>query len=100
MCVTPLWPYLLVVCVWYEACVLILRTPDWYGSPPANESLTAYGLLEFQDMKEVYPVEEALIERIKSTTHTQTHIRHTQQTHSRHTDLQTQQIHNEDTPSR
>ncbi len=20
---------------------------DWYGSPPANESLTAYGLLEF-----------------------------------------------------
>lgn len=39
---------------------------DWYGSAPANESLTAYGLHEFQDMKKVYPVEDALIARIKS----------------------------------
>ncbi len=36
---------------------------DWYGKPDSHEGLTAYGLMEFVDMKSVYPVEEALIER-------------------------------------
>ena len=37
---------------------------DWYGHPPANEVLSAYGLLEFIDMKEVYKgVDEAMINR-------------------------------------
>ena len=36
---------------------------DWYGKPPAHEALTAYGLMEFVDMKTVYPVEQELIDR-------------------------------------
>jgi hypothetical protein len=34
-----------------------------FGNPPAEVFLTAYGLMEFTDMAEVYPVDEALIER-------------------------------------
>jgi len=34
-----------------------------FGQAPANVFLTAYGLMEFSDMAEVYPVDEALIER-------------------------------------
>ncbi len=34
-------------------------------SPPPNESLTAYGLLEFNDMSQVYPVDKALIPRVQ-----------------------------------
>ncbi|MCP4541999.1 MAG: hypothetical protein GY832_33135 [Chloroflexi bacterium] len=33
------------------------------GNPPARVFLTAYGLLEFNDMSKVYPVDEAVIER-------------------------------------
>src|SRR5207249_6545461 len=29
---------------------------DWYGRPPANEALTAYGLIEFTDMARVHAV--------------------------------------------
>ncbi len=36
---------------------------DWYGNPPAHEALTAYGLMQFVDMKAVYPVDENLIDR-------------------------------------
>jgi hypothetical protein len=36
---------------------------DWFASPPAHEALTAYGLMEFVDMKSVYPVEQDLIDR-------------------------------------
>ena len=36
---------------------------DWFGSPPADTVLTAYGLMEFRDMDRVYPVDRALIER-------------------------------------
>lgn len=36
---------------------------DWYGNPPAHEALTAYGLMQFVDMKAVYPVEQDLIDR-------------------------------------
>ena len=34
-----------------------------FGGAPANVFLTAYGLMEFNDMAKVYPVDEALIER-------------------------------------
>jgi uncharacterized protein YfaS (alpha-2-macroglobulin family) len=36
---------------------------DWYGHPPANVRLTAYGLMEFRDMAKVHDVDPALIER-------------------------------------
>ena len=36
---------------------------DWYGKPPAHEALTAYGLMQFVDMKSVYPVDNQLISR-------------------------------------
>jgi hypothetical protein len=36
---------------------------DWYGSPPPKLLLTAYGLMEFKDMSEVYGVDPALIAR-------------------------------------
>ncbi|MEO1257315.1 MAG: MG2 domain-containing protein [Bacteroidota bacterium] len=36
---------------------------DWFGNPPGHEALTAYGLLQFVDMKKVYPVEQSLIDR-------------------------------------
>lgn len=36
---------------------------DWFGVPPANRILTAYGLMEFVDMAKVYPVDPALIDR-------------------------------------
>ena len=34
-----------------------------FGQPPAEVFLTAYGLMEFHDMAQVYPVDPALIER-------------------------------------
>ncbi|MCP4543720.1 MAG: hypothetical protein GY832_41935 [Chloroflexi bacterium] len=34
-----------------------------FGQPPARPFLTAFGLMEFNDMGQVYPVDEALIER-------------------------------------
>ncbi|MBN8679019.1 MAG: carboxypeptidase regulatory-like domain-containing protein [Chitinophagales bacterium] len=36
---------------------------DWYGRDPGHEVLTAYGLLEFTDMKKVFPVDPALLSR-------------------------------------
>jgi len=39
---------------------------DWYGRAPANESLTSYGLLEFNDMSKVYSIEQDLIPRIRN----------------------------------
>ena len=39
---------------------------EWFGSPPPHEGLTAFGLLQFLDMKKVYPqVDDALIDRTK-----------------------------------
>ncbi len=38
---------------------------DWFGRPPANRTLTAYGLLEFQDMAKVHDVDPKLIERTR-----------------------------------
>jgi uncharacterized protein YfaS (alpha-2-macroglobulin family) len=38
---------------------------DWFGRPPANRSLTAYGLMEFQDMAKVHDVDPNLIARTR-----------------------------------
>jgi len=38
---------------------------DWFGNPPANRTLTAYGLMEFEDMANVYDVDPRLIERTR-----------------------------------
>jgi hypothetical protein len=38
---------------------------DWFGRPPANRTLTAYGLMEFQDMARVYNVDPQLIARTR-----------------------------------
>jgi anti-sigma factor RsiW len=39
---------------------------DWFGRPPANLTLTAYGLMEFEDMARVHDVDPALIERTRA----------------------------------
>lgn len=36
---------------------------EWFGRAPANQVLTAYGLLEFRDMSKVFPIDEAVISR-------------------------------------
>lgn len=36
---------------------------DWFGNPPANKILTAYGLMEFYDMSEVFEVDPGVISR-------------------------------------
>ena len=36
---------------------------DWFGHSPANEVLTAYGLLEFSDMAEVHNIDPKILER-------------------------------------
>lgn len=36
---------------------------EWYGGNPGNEALTAYGLLQFNEMKEFINVDQKLIER-------------------------------------
>ncbi len=37
---------------------------EWFGQTPPHEGLTAYGLMEFVDMKKVYPaVDQAVIDR-------------------------------------
>ena len=39
---------------------------DWFGNPPANRVLTAYGLMEFRDMARVHDVDPKLIERTRT----------------------------------
>jgi hypothetical protein len=36
---------------------------SWFGNPPANKILTAYGLMEFYDMSKVYDVDPKLLQR-------------------------------------
>ncbi len=36
---------------------------EWFGRAPANQLLTAYGLMEFTDMSRVYPVDPQLVAR-------------------------------------
>jgi hypothetical protein len=38
---------------------------DWYGRSPGNVALTAYGLMEFQDMARVHDVDPQLIQRTR-----------------------------------
>ena len=38
---------------------------DWFGKPPANRVLSAYGLMEFNDMARVHDVDRAVIERTR-----------------------------------
>jgi anti-sigma factor RsiW len=38
---------------------------DWFGRPPANVTLTAYGLMEFEDMAKVHDVDPNLIQRTR-----------------------------------
>lgn len=38
---------------------------DWFGHPPANRLLTAYGFMEFGDMAKVRDVDPALIDRTR-----------------------------------
>ncbi|MFO0930531.1 MAG: MG2 domain-containing protein [Gemmataceae bacterium] len=38
---------------------------DWYGRPPADVGLTAYGLMEFQDMARVHDVDAQLLQRTR-----------------------------------
>jgi hypothetical protein len=38
---------------------------DWFGRAPANRILTAYGLMEFEDMARVHDVDPALIDRTR-----------------------------------
>ncbi|HZJ71429.1 MAG TPA: alpha-2-macroglobulin family protein, partial [Planctomycetota bacterium] len=39
---------------------------SWFGESPANQVLTAYGLMEFVDMGEVYPVDHAMVTRTRN----------------------------------
>ncbi|MBY0524859.1 MAG: hypothetical protein K2R98_15750 [Gemmataceae bacterium] len=39
---------------------------DWFGRPPANRTLTAYGLMEFEDMAKVHNVDPRLIGRTRT----------------------------------
>jgi alpha-2-macroglobulin-like protein len=39
---------------------------EWFGRPPANQALTAYGLMEFTDMARVHDVDPRLIERTRA----------------------------------
>jgi len=39
---------------------------SWFGSAPANKILTAYGLMEFYDMSQVYDVDPRLIARTQA----------------------------------
>jgi alpha-2-macroglobulin-like protein len=39
---------------------------DWFGHPPANRTLTAYGLMEFQDMARVHDVDPSIISRTRT----------------------------------
>jgi uncharacterized protein YfaS (alpha-2-macroglobulin family) len=39
---------------------------SWFGQPPANKILTAYGLMEFNDMSKVSDVDSRLIERTRN----------------------------------
>ncbi|MCC7171287.1 MAG: hypothetical protein IT459_12625, partial [Planctomycetes bacterium] len=39
---------------------------EWFGKSPAHEGLTAYGLMQFHDMRGVFDVDPALVERTRA----------------------------------
>ena len=36
---------------------------EWFGGDPGHEALTAYGLMEFRDMAQVYEVDQEMVDR-------------------------------------
>ncbi|MCA9069826.1 MAG: hypothetical protein KDA84_12925, partial [Planctomycetaceae bacterium] len=38
---------------------------EWFGQDPGHEALTAYGLMEFTDMAEVFPVDSEMLARTR-----------------------------------
>ena len=38
---------------------------EWFGGDPGHEALTAYGLMEFKDMAQVYGVDSGMVERTR-----------------------------------
>ncbi|MCA9068273.1 MAG: hypothetical protein KDA84_05090, partial [Planctomycetaceae bacterium] len=38
---------------------------EWFGQDPGHEALTAYGLMEFTDMAEVFPVDTVMLARTR-----------------------------------
>lgn len=38
---------------------------EWFGSDPAHEALTAYGLMEFTDMSKFMPIDQGMLDRTK-----------------------------------
>ncbi len=39
---------------------------DWFGNPPAKQTLTAYGLMEFNDMARVHNVDPQVLKRTRA----------------------------------
>lgn len=39
---------------------------EWFGGDPGHEALTAYGLLEFADMSEIYTVDASMVQRTRA----------------------------------
>jgi len=39
---------------------------SWFGNAPANQVLTAYGLMEFADMADVMPIDQAVVSRTRN----------------------------------
>jgi len=39
---------------------------EWFGEDPGHEALTAFGLLEFEDMAQVYSVDAAMMDRTRA----------------------------------
>lgn len=39
---------------------------EWYGGDPGHEALTAYGLMQFKEMRTVMPIDDAIIARART----------------------------------
>ncbi|MCO6458097.1 MAG: hypothetical protein J5I93_22565 [Pirellulaceae bacterium] len=39
------------------------RGYEWFGGDPGHEALTAYGLMQFRDMRQVWDVDQAMVQR-------------------------------------
>ena len=38
---------------------------EWYGADPGHTALTAYGVLQFADMSEVFPIDDGMLARTR-----------------------------------
>ncbi len=43
-----------------------LKGYEWFGGDPGHEALTAYGLMQFTEMRKVMPVDSAMLERTRA----------------------------------